>query len=51
LFSRSPAALSPSQATVSPALEMLETLHPDELTPKEALQKLYELKAAAKPTG
>ena len=51
LFSRSPAALSPPQATVSPALEMLETLHPDELTPKEALQKLYELKAAAKPTG
>ncbi|MGB0531900.1 MAG: MutS-related protein, partial [Paracoccaceae bacterium] len=51
LFSCSPAAPPRPQAAASPALEMLEALHPDELTPKEALQKLYELKAAAKPTS
>jgi DNA mismatch repair protein MutS len=51
LFSCSPAAPPRPQAAASPALEILEALHPDELTPKEALQKLYELKAAAKPTS
>lgn len=29
----------------SPALEALEKLNPDELTPRDALEKLYELKA------
>lgn len=38
-----------------PALELLEKINPDELTPREALDLLYELKAAAleivAPTG
>ncbi len=32
--------------TASPVLDMLHELHPDELTPREALEFLYRLKAA-----
>ncbi|MBR2034390.1 MAG: hypothetical protein IKA03_06955, partial [Alphaproteobacteria bacterium] len=29
---------------INPAIEALEAINPDELTPREALEKLYELK-------
>ena len=31
-------------AVESPALQLLQTINPDELSPKEALQYVYELK-------
>ena len=31
----------------NPALEMLEEINPDDLSPKEALEKIYELKKLA----
>jgi DNA mismatch repair protein MutS len=36
----------PSMAPASPALEKLAAVNPDDLTPREALQILYDLKAA-----
>ena len=36
-----------AEAALSPLVEALEALNPDDLTPREALQKLYELKAQA----
>ncbi|MEM9551756.1 MAG: DNA mismatch repair protein MutS, partial [Pseudomonadota bacterium] len=47
LFSAA-AAPAPAAAVESPALEMLETILPDELSPREALDVLYKLKEAAR---
>jgi DNA mismatch repair protein MutS len=47
LFSVAPAPPSPPPAK-SPALDMLSDIHPDELTPKDALDLIYKLKEAAK---
>ncbi|APX13953.1 DNA mismatch repair protein MutS [Tateyamaria omphalii] len=47
LFSATPPP-APTKTKASPALEMLETVHPDELTPREALDLIYKLKDAAK---
>ena len=44
LFAASP---EPVEAEPHPALDALRTLDPDELSPREALEKLYELKRAA----
>ena len=49
LFSVTPAAPVPKPAPKTSAVEtMLKDIHPDELTPKEALRLIYELKEAAK---
>jgi DNA mismatch repair protein MutS len=45
LFSAVPAP-QPSKLATSPALKLLSDTHPDELTPKEALDLIYKLKAA-----
>ena len=45
LFSAAPT--SGPQVQTSPVLDMLDDIHPDELTPKDALDVLYKLKAAA----
>jgi DNA mismatch repair protein MutS len=42
-----PAALDPRQAAVEALLAMLANVHPDDLTPKEALEALYALKQRA----
>ena len=34
-----------AQPATSPALDALTQINPDELSPKEALEKLYELKS------
>ncbi|WP_415405135.1 DNA mismatch repair protein MutS [Tateyamaria sp. SN3-11] len=47
LFSAQAAPPPPKQAE-SPALEMLRDLHPDELSPKDALDLIYKLKDAAR---
>lgn len=47
LFSATPAP-QPVKTVNSPALEILEDIHPDELTPREALDIIYKLKDAAK---
>ena len=47
LFSVGPAD-APIKATNSAALDLLEKIHPDELTPKDALGLIYKLKDAAK---
>ena len=33
---------------ISPAIEMLESIHPDDLSPRDALNLIYQLKDAAK---
>ena len=43
-----PPAPRPVKAEPSPALDLLQGLHPDEMTPREALDALYKLKEAAK---
>jgi DNA mismatch repair protein MutS len=45
LFSVAPKPAAPLPAP-SPVLEMLDDIHPDELTPLEALELVYRLKAA-----
>jgi len=45
LFSAAP---PPSPTTISPAIELLNDTHPDELTPLQALDLIYKLKEAAK---
>jgi DNA mismatch repair protein MutS len=35
----------------SPLIEALSSMEPDMLTPREALQALYRLKALAEPNG
>jgi DNA mismatch repair protein MutS len=49
LFSVAAAAPPSPKPAASPALELLETIHPDDLTPREALDMLYRLKAATRP--
>ncbi len=48
LFSATRAA-APITPQTPPALERLTQINPDELTPKEALDLIYELRALAKP--
>ena len=36
-----------AEAINAPVMELLNSLNPDDLSPREALQKLYELKATA----
>ncbi|WP_172298265.1 DNA mismatch repair protein MutS [Pseudoruegeria sp. HB172150] len=48
LFSAAPAAPPPKPAGPSPLDEKLAQVHPDELTPKEALNLIYELKDLAR---
>ena len=38
----------PAKYAPSPALQILEEIHPDELSPREALDLIYKLKNAAK---
>lgn len=47
LFSTQPTASAETYAK-SPALDLLETIHPDELSPKAALDLIYQLKEAAR---
>ena len=47
LFAVSPSP-PPAKTEPSPVVELLEGLHPDEMSPKEALDFLYQLKEAAK---
>lgn len=46
LFAATPPP-QPVKITTSPALEMLETIHPDDLSPRDALDLIYKLKDAA----
>ena len=46
LFSQAPPPPSKPQST--PALDMIAEIHPDELTPKQALELIYKIKEAAK---
>ena len=48
LFAAAPPP-APKQSEQSPLVGMLEEIHPDELSPKQALDLLYRLKEAAKP--
>ncbi|WP_372610434.1 DNA mismatch repair protein MutS [Aquicoccus sp.] len=48
LFAAMPVEAPASVAKESAIEAMLETIHPDEMTPREALQALYELKEALK---
>ena len=43
LFSQ---ALPPREASVNPLHELLDAVRPDELTPREAIELVYELKKA-----
>ena len=45
LFAATPAP-TPSKPTPSAALALLETIHPDDLTPRDALDMIYKLKRA-----
>ena len=47
LFAAAPPP-QPTTTTASPALELLDDIHPDEMTPRDALDALYRLKAAVK---
>ncbi|MBK0326043.1 DNA mismatch repair protein MutS [Rhodobacteraceae bacterium F11138] len=47
LFSVAPAPPPSAPAKVSPALELLDSIHPDELTPREALDLIYKMKETA----
>ncbi|WP_299372355.1 DNA mismatch repair protein MutS [uncultured Tateyamaria sp.] len=47
LFSATPPP-PPVQVAQSPAIDLLDSVHPDELSPKEALDLIYKLKDAAK---
>jgi DNA mismatch repair protein MutS len=47
LFSATPAPVM-QKLEKSPALEMLSGIHPDELSPRDALELIYKLKDAAK---
>lgn len=46
LFSAAPPPPT-AQTTTNPALELLEDVHPDELSPREALDLIYKLKEAS----
>ncbi len=47
LFSIAPPALAPI-AKASPAVELLDTIQPDDLSPRDALDLIYKLKEAAR---
>ena len=47
LFAATPVQATPTAAKESAIEAMLKDLHPDEMTPREALQALYELKQAS----
>jgi DNA mismatch repair protein MutS len=49
LFAVKPAGME--EAVENPALKALEAINPDELSPKEALEKLYELKRLQRDNG
>jgi len=49
LFSATPSAPSPTPATESEVEERLKGVLPDNLTPREALDLIYELKALTTP--
>jgi DNA mismatch repair protein MutS len=48
LFAATPAQTAPIASEPNELEQMLNEILPDELTPREALQKLYELKEALK---
>jgi DNA mismatch repair protein MutS len=48
LFAAVPAAPAPAKVKPSPVLDRLADVHPDDLTPREALQLLYEICALAR---
>ncbi|WP_353347414.1 DNA mismatch repair protein MutS [Aquicoccus sp. SU-CL01552] len=48
LFAATPTPPPSPAPTTSPVVEMLENIHPDELSPRDALDLLYKLKEAAK---
>ena len=48
LFAATPVQATPAVAKDSAVEALLQELHPDEMTPREALQALYELKQALK---
>ena len=48
LFAATPARTAPIASEPNEIERMLNEILPDELTPREALQKLYELKEALK---
>lgn len=48
LFSAIQTPPTPKPSKPSPAIEMLNTVHPDELSPRQALDLIYKLKEAAK---
>ena len=48
LFAAAPPPQPTQSAKSDPALDLLDTIHPDELTPREALDLLYKLKEAAR---
>ncbi|MBA2126363.1 DNA mismatch repair protein MutS [Hyphomicrobium methylovorum] len=50
LFSATRPASEPEVRVLTAVDKMLAAMHPDELTPKAALEKLYELKALAETT-
>jgi DNA mismatch repair protein MutS len=48
LFAATPTQTAPVASEANKLEQMLNEILPDELTPREALQKLYELKEALK---
>ena len=48
LFAATPAPPPPPAPATSPVVEMLDGIHPDELSPRDALDLIYKLKEAAK---
>lgn len=48
LFAATPAPPPAAPKAAAPVVQMLEEIHPDELTPRAALDLLYKLKEAAK---
>ncbi len=49
--SRPPAAASPANPAADAVIKALVQLHPDEMSPRDALEALYALKIMAKPDG
>ena len=47
LFAATPAP-PPQNQTRSPALDLLDSVHPDDLSPRDALDLIYKLKDAAR---
>ncbi len=48
LFAVNQSAPEPVPTRSNPALELLDDIHPDELSPRQALDLIYQLKAASK---